>query len=85
MVMLNDLMKGTIYRARIVAYNDRGVGTFTDFFMAQMRVDRKLLTMLKFYAQTSGKISVMHAWPCILSRQEWWPSAIGLALVCGTE
>ena len=46
MITLNDLMKGTIYRARIVAYNDQGVGTFTDFFTAQTRVDCKLLTML---------------------------------------
>ena len=45
MISFNDLMKGTIYRARIVAYNDRGVGTFTDFFTAQMRIDRKLMTM----------------------------------------
>lgn len=64
MVTLNDLMKGTIYRARIVAYNDRGVGTFTGFFTAQTRVDRKLLTMLKIYAQNSGKISVMHGNVC---------------------
>ena len=43
MITLNDLMKGTTYRARIVAYNDRGVGTFTDFFMVETRVDRKLM------------------------------------------
>ena len=60
MVIFNDLMKGTIlYRVRIVAYNDRGVGAFTNFFMAQMRVDRKLMTMPNtklIYAQNSAHL-----------------------------
>ena len=39
MLTFDNLMKGTIYRARIVAYNDRGVGTFTDFLITQTNVD----------------------------------------------
>ena len=44
MITLNNLMKGTSYRARIVAYNDRGVGTFTDFVTAQTLIDRKFMS-----------------------------------------
>ena len=75
MVTLNDLMKGTIYRARIVAYNDRGVGTFTDFFTAQTRVDRKLMTMpnTKFMLRIQGRLlpcMVMYVVMRMRSRQQ---------------
>ena len=43
MITFDNLMKGTNYRARIVAYNNRGAGTFTDFFTAQTDIDRKLI------------------------------------------
>ena len=43
MITFHNLIKGTSYKARIVAYNDRGVGTFTDLFTAQTRVDRKFM------------------------------------------
>ena len=41
LINFDNLMKYTAYRARIVAYNDRGVGIFSDFLTAQTYADRK--------------------------------------------
>ena len=48
MVSFNNLAKGTEYIARIVAVNDVGNGTLSNFVQRQTLVDRKLLFFLHF-------------------------------------
>ena len=46
MITFDNLMKGTNYRARFVAYNDRGVGVLSDFVTAQTNFDCKLFLLV---------------------------------------
>ena len=57
MITYDDLMKGTSYRARIVAYNDRGVGILSDFFTAQTNIDRELFYYLNYITVAILKVS----------------------------